>query len=83
MWQSINAQSVNDRQTLVINRMLNRFRGFPSTSKYAKLAGGSTDTALRGVREMLNGKSVACAEQQAWQVTCEMRDAIGLQRRGA
>jgi Fic family protein len=49
----INLRPVNERQRLVINRMLNGFEGFLSTSKYAKLAKCSTDTALRDVRELL------------------------------
>lgn len=53
MWERINRQPVNERQRLVINRMLNGFKGFLSTSKYAKLAKCSTDTALRDIRELL------------------------------
>ena len=53
MWQRINRQPVNERQRLVINRMLDGFKGFLSTSKYAKLARCSTDTALRDIRELL------------------------------
>ena len=41
------------RMTSPINRMLNGFEGFLSTSKYAKLAKCSTDTALRDIRELL------------------------------
>ena len=52
-WERINQSPVNDRQRLVINRMLNGFRGFLSTSKYSKLARCSTDTALRDIRELL------------------------------
>jgi len=55
LWQKINARPVNDRQRLVINRMLGDFKGFLSTSKYAKLAKCSTDTALRDIRELLAG----------------------------
>jgi Fic family protein len=33
--------------------MLNGFRGFLTTSKYAKLAKCSTDTALRDIQELL------------------------------
>ncbi len=54
IWQRINVQPVNERQRLVINRMLNGFKGFLSTSKYAKLAKCSTDTALRDVRDLLD-----------------------------
>ena len=53
LWQRINLRPVNDRQRQVINRMLEGFEGFLSTSKYAKLAKCSTDTALRDVRELL------------------------------
>jgi Fic family protein len=53
LWQRINHRPVNDRQRLVINRMLNDFQGFLSTSKYAQLAQCSTDTALRDIRELL------------------------------
>jgi Fic family protein len=53
LWQRINRRPVNERQQLVINRMLNGFKGFLSTSKYAKLAKCSTDTALRDIRDLL------------------------------
>ncbi len=53
LWQCINRRPVNERQRLVINRMLSGFSGFLSTSKYAKLAECSTDTALRDIRELL------------------------------
>jgi len=53
MWERINRRPVNDRQRLVINRLLNGFKGFLTTSKYAKLAKCSTDTALRDIRELL------------------------------
>ena len=53
LWDMINARPVNDRQRLIINRMLDdEFEGFMSTSKYAKLAKCSTDTALRDIQEL-------------------------------
>ncbi|MEX2170717.1 MAG: Fic family protein [Pirellulales bacterium] len=54
LWQRINLRPVNDRQRLVINRMLNGFTGFLNTSKYAKFAKCSPDTALRDIRELLD-----------------------------
>jgi Fic family protein len=53
MWKQINARPVNERQRLVINRMLNGFKGNLTNSKYAKLAKCSADTALRDIRELL------------------------------
>jgi hypothetical protein len=41
------------QQRLVINRLFDGFKGFLSTSKYAKLAKCSTDTALRDIQELL------------------------------
>lgn len=53
VWERVNLQPPNDRQRLVLNRMLDGFQGNMSTSKYAKLAKCSTDTALRDIRELL------------------------------
>ena len=54
LWSQINRRPVNERQRLVINRLLDGFKGVLSTSKYAKLAKCSTDTALRDIRELLD-----------------------------
>jgi len=53
LWQRIHPGPVNERQRRVINRMLDEFEGNLTTSKYAKLAHCSTDTALRDIRELL------------------------------
>ena len=53
LWDTINQKPVNDRQRLIINRMLeDDFEGFMNTSKYAKLTKCSKDTALRDIREL-------------------------------
>jgi Fic family protein len=54
LWQRINRSPVNNRQCEVINRMLGEFEGFLTTSKYAKLAKCSQDTALRDIRDLLD-----------------------------
>ena len=53
LWRRVNRDPVNDRQRLIINRMLGDFKGFLTTSKYATLAKCSEDTALRDVRELV------------------------------
>lgn len=53
LWRRINQQPVNGRQQLVINRLMEDFVGFLATSKYAKLAKCSTDTALRDIHELV------------------------------
>ncbi|MHC4871122.1 MAG: Fic family protein [Planctomycetota bacterium] len=54
LWQQINTKPVNDRQRMVINRMLEPdWEGHLNTSKYAKLTKCSSDTALRDIQELL------------------------------
>ncbi len=53
LWNKLNQDSVNERQRLIINRMLeNDFKGYMNTSKYAKLAKCSADTALRDIQDL-------------------------------
>jgi Fic family protein len=53
-WARANQFPINERQHNVINRMLNGFKGHLNTSKYAKLAKCSPDTALRDIRALLD-----------------------------
>ena len=52
-WDSIAGFAINDRQRLVLNRLLDGFEGKLTTSKYAKLAKCSQDTALRDILPLL------------------------------
>lgn len=53
LWNMLHQKRVNGRQRLIINRMLaDDFEGFMNTSKYAKLAKCSNDTALRDIQEL-------------------------------
>jgi len=53
LWDTINQRPVNERQRLIINRMLeDDFKGHMNTSKYAKLARCSKDTALRDIQDL-------------------------------
>ena len=53
IWQRVNLGPVNERQRKVINRLLDDFEGFLTNIKYAKLAGCSSDTALRDIGNLL------------------------------
>jgi Fic family protein len=46
VWERINEAPVNERQRIVINRLLDGFEGKHSISKYAKLTKCSADTAF-------------------------------------
>ena len=48
-WEAITGAAINERQRLVLNRLLDGFEGKLTTSKYAKLAKCSQDTALRDI----------------------------------
>lgn len=52
-WERIKNVSLNERQRLVINRVLDRFEGKLTTSKYAKLAKCSQDTAHRDILALI------------------------------
>ena len=46
--------AINEQRRIMINRLLNDFEGLLSSSKYAKLAKCSEDTALRDINEPLD-----------------------------
>jgi Fic family protein len=52
-WESVRGVSLNERQTLILNRLLDGFEGKLTTSKYAKLAKCSQDTALRDIEPLV------------------------------
>ncbi len=53
-WDRIKDVKLNDRQRLVINRLLDGFDGKLTTSKYATLAKCSQDTAHRDILELID-----------------------------
>lgn len=52
-WNRLRDTAINDRQRLVLNRMLNGFEGKLTSSKYAKLAKTSQDTAGRDIADLI------------------------------
>jgi Fic family protein len=53
LWERINKNPVNERQRVIINRMLeNDFKGHMNTSKYATMGKCSNDTALRDIQNL-------------------------------
>lgn len=56
LWEKANRNGVNERQRKVLGRMLDdEWEGHMTTSKYARLAQTSQDTALRDIQELLAG----------------------------
>ncbi len=54
LWRLAETQPLSDRQRRVLTRLLDNFKGHLTSSKYAKLAGCSHDTALRDIQELLS-----------------------------
>jgi len=53
-WESIRGVPLNERQTLVLNRLLDGFEGKLTTSRYARLTKTSQDTALRDILPLVD-----------------------------
>jgi len=53
-WQRFAEESLNDRQIKILNKLLNGFEGKLTSTKWAKLARCSQDTALRDITDLVN-----------------------------
>lgn len=53
-WIRHATQVLNSRQVLMINKLLDDFSGSLTSSKWAKIAKCSTDTALRDIQDLIN-----------------------------
>ena len=52
-WQGVHGIPINERQRVMLNRLLDGFEGKLTTSKWATLAKCSSDTALRDVLDLV------------------------------
>jgi Fic family protein len=52
-WEKLRDVALNERQRLVINRLLEGFEGKLTSSKWAALTKSSTDTALRDIQQLV------------------------------
>lgn len=55
-WEAIAGVALNDRQRLVVNRLLDGFEGKLTSSKYARLTKCSQDTAARDIASLVEHK---------------------------
>jgi len=53
-WTKYSSELLNSRQILLINKLLDNFTGQLTTTKWAKIAKCSQDTALRDIQDLLN-----------------------------
>ena len=52
-WEPLRAVPLNERQRLMLNRLLDGFEGKLTTSKWARIAKCSSDTALRDILDLV------------------------------
>lgn len=52
-WEWLATKTINDRQRLMLNKLLDGFEGKLTTSKWAKMAKCSQDTALRDMQQLV------------------------------
>ncbi|SHM03899.1 Fic family protein [Chitinophaga jiangningensis] len=52
-WDNPQAQTVNDRQKLMLNKLLDGFHGKLTSSKWAVIAKTSQDTAIRDIQDLM------------------------------
>ena len=52
-WEKLRQVPLNERQRLVITRLLEGFEGKLTTSKWAALTKSSQDTALRDIQQLV------------------------------
>ena len=53
LWESIRGIALNERQTLVLARVIDTLEGTLTTSRYARIARCSPDTALRDISQLI------------------------------
>jgi Fic family protein len=54
IWDRLAAQPPNERQRMMLNRLLDGFEGKLTSSKWAKIARTSPDTALRDINDLVD-----------------------------
>ena len=52
-WKIHEHTPINERQRIILNKILDGFEGKLQTSKWAKIAKTSTDTALRDIKDLV------------------------------
>ena len=53
-WKMHEQTAINARQRLMLNKLFDGFEGKLQTSKWAKIAKTSTDTALRDIKDLID-----------------------------
>jgi Fic family protein len=74
-WEKLRDVPLNERQRLVINRLLDGFEGNLTTSKWAALTKSSNDTALRDIQQLVERGVLARNEAGGRSTSYSLRSA--------
>ena len=73
-WDTHNRTTMNDRQRVMLNKMLDGFDGKLNSSKWAKIANCSQDTAQRDIQYLIN-QGILAKDSAGGRSTCySLRD---------
>jgi len=67
-WKNHENTTLNERQRLILNKLLDGFEGKLKSSKWAKIAKCSPDTALRDIKDLIQ-KGILRQDQQGGRST--------------
>jgi Fic family protein len=56
VWEFVNQFPVSERQKKIINKLLDDFEGYLTSSKYSRMAKCSKETAIRDIQDMMQKK---------------------------
>ena len=73
-WKLHEHMPINERQRLMLNKLLEGFEGKLQTSKWAKITKTSTDTALRDIKDLVEKGILQQAEEGGRNANYELAD---------
>ncbi len=73
-WKLHEHTSINERQRLILNKLFDNFEGKLQTSKWAKIAKTSTDTALRDIKDLIEKGILLQTDQGGRSANYELAD---------
>jgi Fic family protein len=73
-WKVHEQTPINERQRLMLNKLLDGFQGKLQTSKWAKITKASTDTALRDIKDLIDKGILRQTEEKGRSANYELID---------
>ena len=75
-WEFLKTKNLNERQKLLLNKLLDNFEGKLNSSKWGKIAKCSQDTALRDIQNLLE-QGVLSKEEGGGRSTSYFLNSLG------